>query len=204
MDLGQAFEALKKGKKIYRIGWNGKGMFLFMVGRSQINASNDPALAPFITGMVTMLEHVLMKTSDGSLVPWLCSQIDSLADDWEIITEYEGHLHTHNCPSRGVRPADASFNDYWYIRDHYRTCSYCGSLHPDAFMASVKDGCKITPTDKSYKAYIAVPDNPHAKFYFEHLSEAQKHEFVQLINDKKLNFTEPGYFYVLPFFVKVL
>lgn len=40
------------------------------------------------------------------------------------------------------------------------------------------------------------------KFYFEHLSEEQKHHFVYLLNDKKLSIGLPGRFYVLPFFVK--
>lgn len=41
------------------------------------------------------------------------------------------------------------------------------------------------------------------KFYFQHLSEEQKDRFVQLMNTKsKLRMHYPGYFYVLPFFVK--
>ena len=28
MNFGQAIEALKNGKKVARVGWNGKGMFL--------------------------------------------------------------------------------------------------------------------------------------------------------------------------------
>ena len=31
MNFGQAIEALKNGKKVARIGWNGKGMFLYYV-----------------------------------------------------------------------------------------------------------------------------------------------------------------------------
>ena len=28
MDFGKALEAVKSGKKIFRLGWNGKGMFV--------------------------------------------------------------------------------------------------------------------------------------------------------------------------------
>lgn len=41
------------------------------------------------------------------------------------------------------------------------TCSYCGSMSPDQFFAAVDAGAQITPTDKSYKAYVTVPtENP--------------------------------------------
>lgn len=32
MNFGQALEALKQGKKVARMGWNGKNMFLIMAG----------------------------------------------------------------------------------------------------------------------------------------------------------------------------
>lgn len=35
-----------------------------------------------------------------------------------------------------------------------RGCSFCGSLPPDDFMAAVKAGAEIGPTDKSYKLYV--------------------------------------------------
>ena len=31
LNFGQAIEALKQGKRIARQGWNGKGMFLFLL-----------------------------------------------------------------------------------------------------------------------------------------------------------------------------
>ena len=30
MNFGKAIEAMKKGEKVARKGWNGKGMFLFL------------------------------------------------------------------------------------------------------------------------------------------------------------------------------
>lgn len=39
------------------------------------------------------------------------------------------------------------------------------------------------------------------KFYFQHLSSEQKHKFVQLLNERKLNIGMPGHFYVTPFFI---
>lgn len=38
------------------------------------------------------------------------------------------------------------------------TCSYCGSITEERFFECADAGMKITPTDKSYKAYVDMPD----------------------------------------------
>jgi hypothetical protein len=38
------------------------------------------------------------------------------------------------------------------------TCSYCGSITEEAFFAAVEAGLQVTPTDKSYKVYVDVPE----------------------------------------------
>lgn len=80
------------------------------------------------------------------------------------------------------------------------TCSYCGSMSGEDFMNAVKDNADITPTDKNYKAYVTYKEN-RGKFYFQHLSNDQRIEFIKLLNDKKVNIGYPGYFYNLPFFI---
>ena len=37
MDFGQAINALKEGKRVARLGWNGKGMFLYLVNGSMVD-----------------------------------------------------------------------------------------------------------------------------------------------------------------------
>lgn len=32
-----------------------------------------------------MKQHIGMKTADGKVVPWLSSQTDMLAEDWQIV-----------------------------------------------------------------------------------------------------------------------
>lgn len=85
-----------------------------------------------------------------------------------------------------------------------RGCSYCGSLPPDDFMAAVRDGCEIGPTDKNYKAYINLPTG-EAKFYFQHLSDDQRREFIALLNERprRVAIGYPGHFYRLPYFIVV-
>lgn len=79
LSFSQAIEELKKGRKITRTGWNGKGMFLCFVG------SKDWDIDENVHGTsVFLAPWIAMKTADGKLVPWIASQTDVLADDWKI------------------------------------------------------------------------------------------------------------------------
>lgn len=86
MNFGEAVIELKKGGFVQRAGWNGKGMYLFLIGTDMsdrqvggwtyTNGKNDNyPLLPFIA----------MKTADDHVVPWLASQTDILADDWTAV-----------------------------------------------------------------------------------------------------------------------
>ncbi len=87
MDFGQALEALKLGKKVSRDGWNGKGMFLFLVPGSIFKVNRPPLLGIYPEGTdIKYHAHVDMKTATGEIVPWLCSQTDMLANDWGIVS----------------------------------------------------------------------------------------------------------------------
>lgn len=82
MSFGLAVEAVKKGKKIARAGWNGKGMFLIYI----FPYINDQYIIIEKSGIVgTLAPYLAMKTADNQLVPWLASQTDILADDWCIL-----------------------------------------------------------------------------------------------------------------------
>jgi hypothetical protein len=45
----------------------------------------------------------------------------------------------------------------WRIRDGYRACGYCGSMHPDDLFKCIDAGAMITGTDKNYKIYVDAP-----------------------------------------------
>lgn len=88
MDFGDAIRAMKNGKRVSRDGWNGKGMFLFLVNGSTFTVNREPLLS--IMGDGTQVQyhaHIDMKTAQGYVVPWLASQSDMLADDWVVIHE---------------------------------------------------------------------------------------------------------------------
>ncbi len=85
-DFSIALDDLKSGCKVARAGWNGKGMFIFLVAGSTFKVHRPPLLGIFEEDTeVNYHAHIDMKTADGQIVPWICSQTDMLAMDWEII-----------------------------------------------------------------------------------------------------------------------
>lgn len=84
MNFGEAIQTLKAGKKVARCGWNGKGMFLYYVPANSYPAVTKIAKETF-GDMVAYAAYIAMKTAQGYVVPWLASQTDILAEDWEIV-----------------------------------------------------------------------------------------------------------------------
>lgn len=86
MSFGIALELLKKGCKVARNGWNGKGMFLYHVPAASY-APCTPAgkECAMDNGKVPYGAYITMKTAQGNVVPWLASQTDILAEDWVVV-----------------------------------------------------------------------------------------------------------------------
>ena len=90
VDFGDAVAALKEGLRVARAGWNGKGMFLSLVkGRDTDYHVNSEVFGTGNDGnsqdQLPVLDAIYMKTADNKLVPWLASQTDVLAEDWQIV-----------------------------------------------------------------------------------------------------------------------
>lgn len=94
LSFSAALDALKKGHRIAREGWNGKGMWLCLSGPLEgrtIPAQNFWSkhcsdFAKSNDGSANVLPCINMKTADGSiLMGWLASQTDMLSDDWVIL-----------------------------------------------------------------------------------------------------------------------
>lgn len=86
MPFGLAMEAMKKGLKVARKGWNGKDMFIFQVPGSTFEVNRPPLSDIYPPGtVINYHSHIDMKTANGDIVPWLCSQTDMAADDWFIL-----------------------------------------------------------------------------------------------------------------------
>jgi hypothetical protein len=86
MTFGMAVEAMKQGFKVARDGWNGKGMFVYYVQANYYQATS-PAAKSFYgdNSMVPYRAYIAMKTVDNDVVPWVASQSDILANDWNIV-----------------------------------------------------------------------------------------------------------------------
>ena len=81
-DFGWALRCLKQGKAVARKGWNGKGIYI----KLQAPDANSKMTLPYIyivtNGLITDNPNAPKGT-----VPWLASQTDMLAEDWEIAEE---------------------------------------------------------------------------------------------------------------------
>lgn len=88
MTFGGALERLREGEKLARAGWNGKRMFLYLVPGSTFCVNRPPLLGIYPEGTeVNYQPHIDMVTATGSVVPWLASQTDVLAEDWVIVED---------------------------------------------------------------------------------------------------------------------
>lgn len=69
-DFGWALTTLKTGFRVTRTGWNGKGMWLALQVPDEMSKMTLP--------------YIYMTTVKGDRVPWLASQTDMLATDWQL------------------------------------------------------------------------------------------------------------------------
>ena len=86
--FGHAIASLKLGHSVARAGWNGKGMFLYYVPENKYPASRNEhgtMIGVFEDDMVPYGAYIAMKTAQNNVVPWLASQTDVLAEDWQIV-----------------------------------------------------------------------------------------------------------------------
>ena len=99
MKYPQALEALMRGSRIARSGWNGKNMFVYLnKGSIPINGEHDMNNSSSVNnvdaelfeigdkGTTIRMPNINMQAADGStVVGWLASQTDQLANDWDIL-----------------------------------------------------------------------------------------------------------------------
>lgn len=91
LDFGDAIAALKDGRRVRRAGWNGKGMYLWLLPAAKVKAEwcREPhlkAVAEANGGEIEALGSIRMMTADKKvLTGWLASQTDMLCEDWEVL-----------------------------------------------------------------------------------------------------------------------
>ena len=94
LHFGQALRVLKEGGSVTRIHWNGNltahvstpRMWLLLIPGSVFKVDKGRPLAQFYTPgtELTYCPHIDLRTAQGSLVPWIASQSDLLAEDWLV------------------------------------------------------------------------------------------------------------------------
>lgn len=99
-DFGVALHLLKKGHKVARSGWNGKGMFIVLMPALYLPPFNSQLPGAKVNdrtakhiGKDTPLDsqpYIAMKTATGQWQPgWLASQADILAEDWVVLDDQQ-------------------------------------------------------------------------------------------------------------------
>lgn len=86
MNFGEAIKALKKGERVARNGWNGKGMFVYLVGQASYPAMTGVAKKYFgENALVPYNAYMAIKNVNETVSTWVPSVNDCLAEDWEIV-----------------------------------------------------------------------------------------------------------------------
>lgn len=84
MDFSKALKELKDGKALHRSGWSGQGQFIYYVPEGKYEPQTKIDEKTF-GKEVPYAAYIAMKTNENTVVPWLASQTDLLAEDWLVI-----------------------------------------------------------------------------------------------------------------------
>jgi hypothetical protein len=86
LDFGLALRAAKCGQAIARSGWNGKGMFVYLVPAAAYPAQTGIAKAYFgEDSLVPYNAYMAIKNADETVSTWVPSINDCLATDWHTV-----------------------------------------------------------------------------------------------------------------------
>lgn len=85
LTFGDALELLKSGKRVARIGWNGKDQYVFLIEGSEYQKSLRWGFGEYV-GEPTIQSSLAIKTTANQVqVGWLASQSDMLSEDWVLV-----------------------------------------------------------------------------------------------------------------------
>lgn len=83
MEFGKAIQLLKEGKKVQRLGWNGKNQYIELATNISYKNAN---------GEIVNVNHSQMGNkaiafvgTSGVQLGWLASQADMLSEDWKLV-----------------------------------------------------------------------------------------------------------------------
>lgn len=89
MQFGEAIRKMKQGKRVARIGWNGKNMSVaYQKGYPEgipCNKQTAECWGLNEGDLFICRPYMQMRCADGTFQMWLASQSDILADDWIVV-----------------------------------------------------------------------------------------------------------------------
>lgn len=92
MNFGEALELLKKGNRLCRMGWNGKGLFVvYQKGYPdgiKCNKQIAEAWGMKEGDLFKCEPYFQINMTNGSHAVWVPSINDILAEDWETVEIY--------------------------------------------------------------------------------------------------------------------
>ena len=109
LNFGEAIKALNEGRRVQRLGWNGKGLFIFRQVPSQVHidmvpkmtslpqsvkdefirrkkeTTSDAGNAPHNHTPIRYQNQIAMVYPDNNIYSWAPSVNDAFANDWVIL-----------------------------------------------------------------------------------------------------------------------
>lgn len=85
MNFGQAIEAAKACKRVARLGWNGSGMFAYVVPAASYPPQIQVVKDYFKGENVPYRAYWALKTAQEDVATLTPSGSDTLAEDWVIL-----------------------------------------------------------------------------------------------------------------------
>jgi hypothetical protein len=83
MNFGEAINAMRRGKRVQRAGWNGKNQYIELATKiSYVNAQGEVINADH---EAIGNQAVAFVGTSGVQLGWLASQADMLAEDWKVV-----------------------------------------------------------------------------------------------------------------------
>ena len=84
-EFGHALFLAKRGLKVARSGWNGAGMFAYIVDKGHYKAKTKAIRGFFEDDIVPYRAYWAIKPAQDDVTPWSPSGSDTLADDWVVV-----------------------------------------------------------------------------------------------------------------------
>lgn len=113
LNFGQALECLKNGGKVARNGWNGKGMFVYLVKSDKYKAQTGVAKKYFgEEALISYNSYMAIKNVDETVSTWVPSVNDCLAEDWsELVDEIPESKPELNSVEKEIEQLEHNFKN---------------------------------------------------------------------------------------------